>query len=550
MKMSEHGTEITTAGNPIIRVSVILASLLVYLLLCHPVPSMSENAARGVITVELKSKAGLVKIFLPDDISAGDTVSAAIALYPAGVTSEAMNSNLRIIGGYVIETSFFNVPASQKSIKISVPRNSAGTKMKFTLRDASMKALDSVSIPIGLSSTARGDEETPTPYDYQCPLIGQAGRTVEIEGPFDGDFATTDFKIGNKKANVIAESPRKLVFESPADVVGSVEVVLVERDVEVRRPFTCLQVLKIGEGDAVPVVSGSRTLPPAGTATAGRDERPPAPNAPQRELPPASQSLEFSSIKAEDNLALNERPAETPAQTTIPGGSSEEIRLVLASQMESSASLDGSVVKAPAVAETSPSEPSGNNIPAVTEARPSEPARDSVPDVSNNETATDGETLKEAPIESLSEEPRREDSRPPATTASIPESTPANSSDGSTAEMIEGQLLASFTGGAQENAVPDAADSGVVQEPRPKSGGGFTVQVASYRDRKDAEELAQRLTRKGYQAFVAEAEIPGKGKWYRVRVGRFGTRKEAASFGESLKRKERSLKSVYVAEDD
>jgi cell division septation protein DedD len=173
-----------------------------------------------------------------------------------------------------------------------------------------------------------------------------------------------------------------------------------------------------------------------------------------------------------------------------------------------------------------------------------------VPDVSNNETVSDGETLKEAPLESFSEEPRRQDSRPPGTTASIPESTQANSSDGSTAEMIEGQLLASFTGGTQENAVPDAADSGVRQEPRPKSGGGFTVQVASYRDRKDAEELAQRLTRKGYQAFVAEAEIPGKGKWYRVRVGRFGTRKEAASFGESLKRKERSLKSVYVAEDD
>lgn len=542
MKMSEHGTEITTAGNPIIRVSVILASLLVYFLLCHPVPSMSENAASGVITVELKSKAGLVKIFLPDDISAGDTVSAAVALYPAGVTSEAMDGNLRILGGYVIETSFFNVPASQKSIKISVPRNSAGTNMKFTLRDASTKALDSVSVPIGLSSAARGDEETPTPYDYQCPLIGQAGRTVEIEGPFDGDFATTNFKIGNKKANVIAESPRKLVFESPTDVVGSVEVVLVERDVEVRRPFTCLQVLKIGEGDAVPVVSGSRTLPPA------------------------SQSLEFSSIKAEDNLALKERPVETPAQATIPGGSSEEIRLVLASQMESSASLDGSVVKAPAVAETSPpepvgnnvsavtetssSEPVGNNVPAVTETSPSEPARDNVPDVSNNETVSDGETLKEAPIESLSEEPRREDSRPPATTASIPESTQANSPDSSTSEMIEGQLLASFTGGTQENAVPDAADSGVRQEPRPKSDGGFTLQVASYRDRSDAEELAQRLARKGYQAFVAEAEIPGKGKWYRVRVGRFGTRKEAASFGESLKKKERSLKSVYVAEDD
>ena len=550
MKMSEHGTEMTTAGNPIIRASAILASLLVYLLLCHPAPSMSENVARGVITVELKSKAGLVKIFLPDDISAGDTVSAAVALYPAGVTGEAMDGNLRILGGYIIETSFFNVPASQKSIKISVPRNSAGTKMKFTLRDASMKALDSVSVPIGLSTAVRGDEETPTPYDYQCPLIGQAGRTVEIEGPFDGDFATTDFKIGNKKANVIAESPRKLVFESPADVIGSVEVVLVERDVEVRRPFTCLQVLKIGEGDAVPVVRGSQTLPPPRTASAGRDERPPAPGVQQRELPPASRSLEFSSIKAEDNLLPQQRPAETPAQAAIPGGSSEEIRLVLASQMDSSASLDGSVVKAPGVAETSPSETAGKNVPVVTESRPPEPVRDNVPVVSNDETAGDDETLKEAPIESLSEDTRKQDSRPPDATASVPERIPSNSSDGSTAEVIEGQLLASFTGGAQGNAVPDAADSGVRQESRPKSGGGFTVQVASYRDRNDAEGLAQRLARKGYQAFVAEAEIPGKGKWYRVRVGKFGTRKEASAFGENLKRKERSLKSVYVAEDN
>lgn len=549
MKMSEHGTEMTTAGNPIIRASAILASLLVYLLLCHPAQSMSENVARGVITVELKSKAGLVKIFLPDDISAGDTVSAAVALYPAGVTGEAMDGNLRILGGYIIETSFFNVPASQKSIKISVPRNSAGTKMKFTLRDASMKALDSASVPIGLSSAAR-DEKTPTPYDYQCPLIGQAGRTVEIEGPFDGDFATTDFKIGNKKANVIAESPRKLVFESPADVIGSVEVVLVERDVEVRRPFTCLQVLKIGEGDAVPVVRGSQTLPPPRTASAGRDERPPAPGVQQRELPPASRSLEFSSIKAEDNLLPQQRPAETPAQAAIPGGSSEEIRLVLASQMDSSASLDGSVVKAPAAAEISPPEPAGNNVPVVTESRPPEPVRDNVPVVSNDETAGDDETLKEAPIESLSEDTRKQDSRPPDATASVPERIPSNSSDGSTAEVIEGQLLASFTGGAQGNAVPDAADSGVRQESRPKSGGGFTVQVASYRDRNDAEGLAQRLARKGYQAFVAEAEIPGKGKWYRVRVGKFGTRKEASAFGENLKRKERSLKSVYVAEDN
>ena len=145
-------------------------------------------------------------------------------------------------------------------------------------------------------------------------------------------------------------------------------------DGQISKLIGTTQVLKIGEGDAVPVMSGSRTLPPAGNAAAGRDERSPAPNVPQRELPPASQSLEFSSIKAEDNLALKERPVETPAQAAIPGGSSEEIRLVLASQMESSASLDGSVVKAPAVADVPPSaaeDMHAADAPAVESANPS-----------------------------------------------------------------------------------------------------------------------------------------------------------------------------------
>ncbi|MGH7891525.1 MAG: SPOR domain-containing protein, partial [Thermodesulfobacteriota bacterium] len=112
-------------------------------------------------------------------------------------------------------------------------------------------------------------------------------------------------------------------------------------------------------------------------------------------------------------------------------------------------------------------------------------------------------------------------------------------------------LLASFTGGSSEDGVSDAVnDPGVRRPAGSLPGGKFTVQVASYREKGDARELADRLTRKGYQAFVAEAEVPGKGTWYRVRVGRFGTRKEAASFGESLKRKERNIKTVYVAEDD
>ncbi len=521
MNTSLFGIKVTMTGDQVLRFIMLFVPLLVYLILGHAAPSFSDNAAKGVHIVEFKTKAGLIKVFLPDDISAGDTVSASIALYPGGVTREVMDSNLGILSGYIIETSFFKVPAGQKSIKLTVPRNAAGTDMKFTLRDASMKTIDSASVPISLSSSGHGIEEPPTPYDYQCPLVGQAGRTVEIKGPFDGDFATTDFKIGSKKANVIAESPRKLVFESPSDVIGSVEVVLVERNVEVRRPFTCLQVLKIGEGDAVPVGSATGTAPPRGQAASAET------GIKKRELPPATQSLEFRSIKAEENLPLAE--AQPQALAPVPGRSDEEIRVILASQLESRVSLEGSINAAPASSEADT---------RVAEQESTPPART-------------GEYLEESTIEIGPEKVAVEESPTLPAPGNGVESAHGVVPSGSTAAVLEGQLLASFTGGSSDDGLPDAViDPGVRSPAGPVPGGKFTVQVASYREKGDARELADRLTRKGYQAFVAEAELPGKGTWYRVRVGRFGTRKEAASFGENLKRKERSIKTVYVAEDD
>ena len=76
--------------------------------------------------------------------------------------------------------------------------------------------------------------------------------------------------------------------------------------------------------------------------------------------------------------------------------------------------------------------------------------------------------------------------------------------------------------------------------------GRFTVQVASYKHRSDADILAANLRREGYPVFVVSADIPGKGRWYRVRVGTFRTRRQARDFGENLKQKERSVKSVFV----
>jgi cell division protein FtsN len=55
---------------------------------------------------------------------------------------------------------------------------------------------------------------------------------------------------------------------------------------------------------------------------------------------------------------------------------------------------------------------------------------------------------------------------------------------------------------------------------KPADNAGYTVQVASYALKSEAETLKNTLAGKGYNAFISESHQGDKGTWYRVRVGR------------------------------
>ena len=54
------------------------------------------------------------------------------------------------------------------------------------------------------------------------------------------------------------------------------------------------------------------------------------------------------------------------------------------------------------------------------------------------------------------------------------------------------------------------------------------MQVASHKDRKEAEAVRDRLVARGMAAYIVESHLQDKGVWYRVRVGR-GLEKSAAN---------------------
>ncbi|MFP2906334.1 SPOR domain-containing protein, partial [Pyxidicoccus sp. 3LFB2] len=67
-------------------------------------------------------------------------------------------------------------------------------------------------------------------------------------------------------------------------------------------------------------------------------------------------------------------------------------------------------------------------------------------------------------------------------------------------------------------------------------GGAFTLQLSAFQDRQEADRFAARLRNKGYAPYILAAEVPGKGTWYRVRMGSFATKDAASRYLSDFKR--------------
>lgn len=89
---------------------------------------------------------------------------------------------------------------------------------------------------------------------------------------------------------------------------------------------------------------------------------------------------------------------------------------------------------------------------------------------------------------------------------------------------VDGGGLKEAFGKAQKAPVDTAAN------------GQWTVQLSAYQDRAEADRFAAGLRDKGYAPYIVEASIPGKGTWFRVRMGRFASKDSASSYMDDFKR--------------
>ncbi len=89
-------------------------------------------------------------------------------------------------------------------------------------------------------------------------------------------------------------------------------------------------------------------------------------------------------------------------------------------------------------------------------------------------------------------------------------------------------------------AATDAAQVASAGPPASGAGhdGGYQLQVSSFRAQSEANDFADQLRARGHKAYVQEAHVPGRGTWFRVRVGPFPTQHAAAAYRTSFESKE------------
>lgn len=98
-----------------------------------------------------------------------------------------------------------------------------------------------------------------------------------------------------------------------------------------------------------------------------------------------------------------------------------------------------------------------------------------------------------------------------------------NTKDDKTKQPLQAPIPANLMKPVAADPQKPSADkpAGTERPPaRPPEGTTFTVQVASFPLRSEAETMKSKLAGKGYNASIAESHQGDKGTWYRVRVGR------------------------------
>lgn len=220
----------------LLSLTLLLALLISLGLAQQPAAPAHTASEGGAYTTTFDTPRGKIKVYLPDDMAAGDTISGTVSIEPTGRTEKEKQRSADELNGYVVELENQKSPVSSGALQ-RIHLTQSSNAPSLILLDAKGKRIAVSTIPF-----SAGAASTNTPGTIHLPTLGQAGRPLGIQGVFDGDSANTGVKIGGAGAQVIAESPRKAVVKSPPNIVGPAEISVTENGATATGAFRNLKI--------------------------------------------------------------------------------------------------------------------------------------------------------------------------------------------------------------------------------------------------------------------------------------------------------------------
>ncbi|HUP43489.1 MAG TPA: hypothetical protein VM599_09785 [Thermoanaerobaculia bacterium] len=210
------------------------ASLLLASATAAAEPPANAETGRGLHTTTFHTDRGAIEVHLPDDLAAGDTLSGTVVARPSGRGPAATRRNADRLEGYVVELEGQEAEVGAGAFTWAVPGAVAAATL--VLRDRLGREVARSAVPVAPAPAPS------TTAGLTGPPVGQIGRPVALDGAFDGRFETSRVTIGGREARLLAESPRRLVVESPPDVVGPTTLVVREGETTAELPFRNVRV--------------------------------------------------------------------------------------------------------------------------------------------------------------------------------------------------------------------------------------------------------------------------------------------------------------------
>jgi hypothetical protein len=175
------------------------------------------TSQKGLTTAIFPTQYGSIKVYLPDDIRPGETISGTITAEPTGKNPKQVQKNLSELIKYTVSVdgTKINVPEKQEAFKWLVPADRKLTVPLELMHMSGQKVFE-------FKYEVKKNIITPTLNAQGCyiPSHASVGEPCRITGSFDGDASNTKCSVNNTSAQVLAESPRQCIVRFPETEPG------------------------------------------------------------------------------------------------------------------------------------------------------------------------------------------------------------------------------------------------------------------------------------------------------------------------------------------